>query len=1036
MKLSELSVKRGVTATMIFLVAAGFGLFSLARLRLDLYPDISFPMVAVITEYAGAGPREIEDLVTRPIEGAVTSVEGAKKVRSTSKQGVSLVQVEFPWGADLKQAEIDVRKYLDLLRSVLPEDSRPPIVFALNPSLQPIIFLQVTGPYPETKLREIAEEKVEPLIERVHGVATVDTAGTGKREIQVRVDPRRLARAGVSAAQLVTALRAENVQLPSGNFEQGDWDFTIQTRGKFRSLTQIENTVVGMRQGSPIRVRDVASVHDTLVEETRLVRTDGRPGLMMMVRKQSDANTVQVVRAVKQALPEIERKAGRGIQTRILFDQGEIVEQSIGNLGTTGLQAVGLTFLVLLFFLKSPRPSLIVAISIPLSVVVAFSAMDALGLTLNIISMSGLALAVGMLVDNSIVVQEAVFLRAEEGAPPREAAILGAKEVGMAITASTLTTVVVFLPVLFVPGIAGQIFRDMSLTVCVSLTISLLVALTAVPLASSRLLARTPTSGAAPKKREGSISRVLSAIHGWMERTYRRTLEWTLRHRKKAFAVVTLVFVGSMVAVARLPRNFFPRQDTGLTIMQLEGPVGASLTASDKSFRRVEKLIEETVPERRTLNLDIGTGEGFVALFMKGPHAGIVRLKLKNRAERTRTQMQIEDELSDRLSKLPGVTATVFRGGLLSQEGDIVVEIYCHDLIEARAVGMKVKDLMRKVPGTADVTFSLEAGKPEYEIELDRARMAALGLNAASVSSTISTIYGGKLAGTYLDKGYEYDIRVRGPKSFRLDERSLRTTPIATPTGQSVPLSAIASVGPAVGPATITRQDQQRMVSVAATVPGKDLGKVLEEVKARLAEFPWPDGTTHRIGGAAEDFQDSFRYLGLALFAAILLVYMVMASQFESLLHPFLILFTIPLALVGMVIALVATDTPLSVTALIGGLILIGIVVNNGIILIDHINQLRAEGKELQQAVVDGARRRLRPVLMTAGTTVLGMLPLALEIGEGSEGWAPMARSIIGGLTASTALTLLIIPAIYRSVEGLRESWRARRAAKRAPAAA
>jgi HAE1 family hydrophobic/amphiphilic exporter-1 len=1025
MKLAELSVKRGVTSAMIFLVAAGFGLFSLARLRLDLYPDISFPMVAVITEYQGAGPREIEDLITRPIEGAVTSVEGAKKVRSTSKQGVSLVQVEFPWGADLKQAEIDVRKYIDFLRGVLPEDARAPLIFALNPSLQPIVFMNVTGPYPETKLREIAEEKIEPLIERVHGVATVDTAGTGKREIQVRVDPRRLARAGIAAQQLVAALRAENVQLPSGSFEQGDWEFTIQTRGKYTSLAQIENTVIGMRQGSPIRVRDVATVHDTLVEETRLVRTDGRPGLMMMVRKQSDANTVQVVRAVKRALPEIERKAGRDIRARILFDQGEIVEKSIGNLGSTGLQAVALTFLVLLFFLRSFRPSLIVAVSIPLSVVVAFSAMDALGLTLNIISMSGLALAVGMLVDNSIVVQEAIFLRAEAGAAPRVAAIEGAQEVGMAITASTLTTLVVFLPILFVPGIAGQIFRDMSITVCVSLTISLLVALTAVPLASSRMLARRAARAPAAPRREGPVGRGLGATHRLIERSYARSLGWCLRHRKKVFALVTLAFLAALALAVRLPRNFFPRQDTGLTIMQLEGPVGASLAASDTSFRRVEKIIEQTIPERKTVNLDLGAGEGFVALFMKGSHAGIVRLKLKDRAERKRTQMQIEDDLSARLARLPGVTATVFRGGLMGSEGDIVVEIYCHDLVEARAVGLAVKDLLRRVPGTADVSFSLEAGKPEYEVVLDRARLAALGLNAAAVSGTISTIFGGKLAGSYLERGYEYDIRVRGPRSFRLDEHNLRTSPIATPAGQSVPLAAVARIGPAVGPATITRQDQQRMVTVAAAVPGKDLGSVLADVKARLERFPWPEGTTHRIGGAAEDFQDSFRYLGLALFAAILLVYMVMASQFESLLHPFLILFTIPLALIGMVAALQATDTPLSVTALIGGLILVGIVVNNGIILVDHINQLRAEGRELAQAVIDGARRRLRPVLMTAGTTVLGMLPLALEIGEGSEGWAPMARAIIGGLTVSTALTLLVIPALYLSVESLRERWRA-----------
>lgn len=1026
MNLPELSVKRAVTFTMIFLVVAAFGVFSLSRLRLDLYPDISFPIVSVITQYDGAGPREIEDLVSRPIEGAVASVEGAKKISSTSKQGVSVVTVEFNWGADMDQAEIDVRKYIDLIRSTLPEDIKDPLIFALNPSMQPIVFLNVTGPYPETKLRAITEEKIEPLLERVSGVAVADTAGTGKREIQVLLDAHRLAKAGIAPQQVINALRSDNVQLPSGSFEQDRWEFTIQTKGKFTDLAQIESVAVGMRQGVPIKLRDVATVRDSLVEETRLVRTDGKPGLMIMVRKQSDANTLQVVRGVKAALPEIEKKAGRGIKAKILFDQGEIIEKSIGNLGMTGWQAVIMTFLVLLFFLRSFRPSLIVAISIPLSVIFTFSAMDALGLTLNIISMSGLALAIGMLVDNSIVVQESIFLRHEQGQSSQQAAIQGAKEVGMAITASTLTTIVVFLPVLFVPGIAGRIFRDMSITVSVSLVISLLVALTAIPLAASRLLRRQESKKQV--KKTNFLSRFFAKFQDSLHHFYLNRLGWCLSNRKKTYLIATVIFVLAIAFGSRLPTLFFPRQDTGLTILQAEGQVGSSLAATDQSFRRMEKIIQDYVPERLTLNTDIGTGEGFVALFSKGAHAGIMRLKLKDLKQRQRSQMDIEDDLRRRFSRIPGITTTVFKPSFFGSEGDIVVEIYCHDLLQARPLGMKIKELVSQVKGTADVTFSLEAGKPEYTVSLDRGRLTSLGLNTSAVSSAISTIFSGKLAGTYLEGSNEYDIRVRGPKAFRLDERSLRGMPLVTPAGAAIPLSSVARVEPTAGPANITRKDQQRLVTVTAAVPGKDLGGVLKDLKNKLDHFPWPESTIYRIAGEAEDFKDSFKWLGLALLASICLVYMVMASQFESLLHPFIILFTIPLAAIGMMLALYVTGTPISVSALIGALILVGVAVNNGIVLIDYINKLRAEGMDLRSAVLEGGKRRLRPVLMTAGTTILGMLPLSLEIGEGAEGWAPMGRVIIGGLTVSTALTLLLIPSFYTSVEIIRDKWRKRRA--------
>ena len=1020
MSLSSLSVRRAVTFSMIYLIIVGVGLFSLARLRLDMYPDITFPMIGVVTEYPGAGPREVEDLITRRIEGAVAAVEGVKKVSSTSKQGVSVVSVEFSWGADLDQAEIDVRKYIDFVRGLLPGDAKDPIAFAFDPSMQPVVFLGLSGPYSEIKLREIAEEKVEPLLERLPGIASVDTVGGGKREIQVRLDPRRMGAAGVSPQQVVAALRADNVQLPGGTFDQGGWEFTIQTKGRYTRVKQIEQTVVGLRQGVPTRLRDVGQVVDGLQEATRLVRNNGRPGILMMARKQSDANTVQAVRAVLAALPDVERQAARGIKLDVIFNQADFIEKSIGNLSSTAGIAFAFALVVLLFFLRSLRSSLIIAGAIPISVIATFSIMDLSGITLNIISMAGLALAIGMLVDNSIVVLENIFTLTERGTPGREAAVEGTDEVSTAITASTLTTLVVFLPILFVPGIAGKMFGDMSITICFSLAASLFVARTGIPLAASRLLHRKHAH------QEGGD--LIGRLLGGMTRAYSRTLAWVLVNRKKTFGLVSLVFVVTMGLGSRLPTEFFPKNDMGLTTMQMELPVGAALAETDKAFRRMERIVEQYVPERTTYSMDIGTGEGFVAMFAKGPHAGIMRLRLKDRRDRTRTQAQIEEDLRNRFSAIPGMTATVFQPSFLGSEGDIVVEIYAHNLAEAHRVGMKVKQLVAGLKGTRDVTFSLEAGRPEYEVVLDRSRLAALGLSTAHVSSVISTVFSGTIASVFEEGGYEYDIRVRGPQSYRHDERQLRTLPIVTPTGVTVPLQAIATIRPSVGPATITRKDQQRVVKVVCSVTGGDLGGVVKELTGKLKGFPWPDDFTHRIGGQAEDFKESFLWLAVALLASILLVYMVMASLFESLLHPFLILFTIPLAFVGVVAALGLTGTSLSVTALIGALVLVGVVVNNAIVLVDTINQYRQKRQmELMEAVMEAGRRRLRPILMTAATTTLGMVPLAIEIGEGSESWSPMARTVIGGLATSTLLTLIVIPALYVALE----SWRIRRRERR-----
>jgi HAE1 family hydrophobic/amphiphilic exporter-1 len=1023
MSLANLSVRRGVTFSMIYVMIIAVGLFFLTRLRLDMYPDITFPLIGVVTQYEGAGPREIEDLVTRRIEGAVAAVEGVKKVSSVSKQGTSIVTVEFNWGTDMNQAEIDVRKYIDFVRGLLPEDATEPMAFAFDPSMQPVAFFGLTGPYSEVKLREIAEEKIEPLLERLPGVASVDTVGGGKREVQVRLDPRRTAAAGISPTQVVSALRADNVQLPGGTFDQGGWEFTIQTKGRFTTVKQIEHVVVGFRDQVPVRLRDVAEVVDGLQEATRLVRLDGRPGIMILARKQSDANTVQAVRALLKAVPGVERQAGRGIKLSVIFNQADFIEKSIGNLSTTAMVAFVIALFVLLFFLRSLRSSLIVAAAIPVSVIATFSAMYAAGLTLNIISMAGLALAIGMLVDNSIVVLENIFTLTERGVPGRQAAVEGTDEVGMAITASTLTTLVVFLPILFVPGIAGMMFRDMAITICFSLTVSLIVARTGIPLAASRLLHRRH------QKQEGTdlIGRLLVRL----TRMYTASLRWVLTHRKTTFALVTGVFVAVMGLGSMLPTDFFPKHDHSLSTIQADEAVGSSLEVTDRSFQRIERIVRKHFPEVIMTSVDIGTGEGFIAMFAKGAHSGILRLKLKDRRDRKRSQAEIEDDLRRRVADIPGLSVNVFQPSFLGSEGDIVVEIYGHDLVQARTLGLKIKELVAATKGTSDVTFSLEAGKPEYEVVLDRSRLAALGLNTALVSSAVSTVFGGKIASVYQEGAFEHDIKVRGPRDFRRDERNLRGLSIVTPTGVSVPLDSIAKIRPSVGPATITRQDQQRMVTVSCAVTGGNLGGVLKELTAKLARFPWPDGFNHQIGGQAEDFQESFLWLAVAFLVSIAFVYMVMASQFESLLHPFLILGTIPLASVGVVAGLGLTGTSLSVTAAIGAVVLVGIVVNNAIVLVDTINQYRRNrGMELFEAVMEAGERRLRPILMTAGTTILGMAPLALEIGDGSEAWSPMARSVIGGLTTSTLLTLIVIPTLYTSLEAWRDKRRARREAK------
>lgn len=1020
MKITQTAIKRGVTFAMIYLIAVGFGLFSLARLNLDLYPKMEFPVIAIITQYTGVGPFDMETVITRPVEETVSAVENVNKVTSSSIQGLSLVMLEFEWGTDMNQAEIDVRNNLEFLKDALPSDISQPMVFAFDPSQQPILYLSVSSDlHGQAELRRISEQDIEPRMERIPGVAGSFTMGGMRREIKVLADPGRLRAHNVSIQQLVNTLQMNNLQVPSGWIENKQQEFTLQTAGEYTNLEQIENTAIAMAGPGAVHIKDVATVVDGFAEQRQRVWNNNKPAVMLMVQKQSDANTVSVCREVLKRIPDIESTLPVGIKIETIVDFSEFINRSMSNLGNTAIQAIALTLLVLLFFLRNLRSSLIVAISIPVSMIVTFAVMDQAGLTLNIISMAGLALAVGMLVDNSIVVLESIFRLKEEGASPRDAAYNGASEVAMAITASTLTTLAVFIPVLFVPGIAGELFNDMVVTIVFSLTVSLLVALTLIPLMASRFLMLTKKL-----KKESIFSRIGQKVNNWLDKLqqfYVTALDWSLDHRKTVIFSVLGLFVLSIITVSMMGGEFLPENDMGFIAVAVDRSPGTSLDAMDESMHELNQIILDNTPEAEIVYSNFGQGEGIMSLFStRSSSEGDITIRLKKLSERNRSMFEIQDQLREKFKNLPDIYARFEDRGQSAMMGtgaDIMVEIFGYDLDVAEAIARQIEEKVKSVKGVVDVQTSFKESAPELQINIDRRRIADLGLSTTQVGQAVSTSILGTVATQYRDQGDEFDIRVQLNKESRTSKEDIDNIMIMTPTGKQIPLRAVADVAYTKAPKEIEREDQERMVSVNMSVSGRNLSSVTADVEKAVRQISLPNDFRTEIGGTAEEQQESFGYLGLAFLVAIFLTYMVMASQFESFLDPFIIIFTIPMSFIGVALALVITGTSLSVMALIGIVMLVGIVVNNGIVLVDYINQLRSRGYELFDAIKKGGQIRMRPVLMTALTTILAMLPLALGLGESGESWAPLARSVMGGLTVATALTLVVIPVIYASVE-------------------
>ena len=1073
--LSRLAVKRPVTFLMASLILIGFGIFGLLNLRLNLYPDVSFPTVTVYTTYEGVAPEDMETLITRPIEEAVGSVSGIERVRSLSSQGASVVRLNFSWGTDLFYAETEVRKRLDMIRRSLPQDADQPIVFSYDPNDEPVVVLTLTSSTRSPReLRTISTQQLEQRIERVSGVASAATAGGYDRQINIRIRNADMRAYNLSIADIAGTLRQENIQVPAGQLEEGETTYSLRTVGDFRNIDQIRGTIVGNYDGNPVYLRDVARVEDGIAQPIGNVRVQGNDGVVINIYRQSDSNVVMAAGGVMRSLDDLRTILPAGVQLDVLTNQADFIEMSISNLIRTGFQAVILVMLMLLLFLRSGRSSLIVAISIPVSIIATFSIMHWADVSMNIISLSGLTLAVGLVVDNAVVVLENIFRFREDGNDGRTSAVSGAQEVAGPVVMSTLTTLVVFLPVLFVPGIAGLLFRDLALTVSFALIVSVLVALTLIPVMASRLFSReggsadasgtstrrTPLRRLMEWRRRNMTTRILSIpvflvvlpfypvylVLAWLiggigsffgnrvapllgrlfqrlEDRYRKTIDAVVPHSGVTVLLAFALLAATIPIFYRLGGEFFPMVDENRLVLEVQREPGVNLFELERTVIQMEEIIRRDVPELRLIVSDYGDKTGIEGADNPGGNQGVIRIELVPIEQRSRSQFEITAALLEALQDVPGASVRELREDPLSPDGEtgLIVQIYGFDPEVREGLAYAAMHRMRDIDGIAGLFSSVDQGRPELRINMDRERIARVGMTTSQVTRAVSDAVRGDVATTFVDQGVEFEVLVQLDPFDRAHSGLLDEIQIRAPGGEWMPLKNLARIDRVTGPASIHRINQERMVEINADLAGIDLRSATEQTRAVLNQLNWPEGYRYEVGGAAEDQQRSFFYLMIAFLIAGVLTYMVMASQFESLLEPLIIIVTIPLALSGVLLMLWITGTPVSVTAMVGLVLLTGIVVNNGIVMIDYIKILRARGQDRRQAIVNGATRRLRPILMTALTTILAMTPLALQIGAGAETWSPMARTVIGGLTMSTILMLFAVPCMYNLVNKLVE---------------
>lgn len=1020
MKIPEFSVSRKVTTAMLAMILVVLGFISYSRLGLDFFPDLEFPTVSVVTTYSGASPEDIENTITRPLEQVVNSVANVKKVNSITSEGVSVIMVEFEWGTNLDFAAQDIREQLSQFRSFLPEEAGDPLVVKFNISQFPIIFYGITGNRPTFELKNIIEDEVARRLERIEGVASAQVVSMEEREILVEIDQSALEAYRLSLDQIIAALRLENLNLPGGRIIERQTEFLVRTMGEFQNLDDIRRIIVGLTSsGTPIYLRDVAEVRDTLKDFRYKARIQGQKGVFLFISKRSGANTVITAKAVKKELARIRENLPPDIEFYLAMDQSDMIQKVINRTANNALIGGLLAMIFILVFLRNWRPTITIFLAIPLSIITTFIAFYLAGYTINLMTLGGLALGIGMLVDNAVVVIENIFRHLEEGEERNQAAKLGASEVGMAITASTLTTIAVFFPMVFARGITGQLTRGLALAIAFSLLSSLFVALTVVPMVASLLFK------AGRNNKDNSQRKKSKRIHR-MREFYRRLLLKSLQRRRWVLAGVFGLFVVALAIIPFMGTEFMPAMDRSMIVLSIKLPVGSTLEETDRVVQMVEKLLTkepdvEVITAQAGSQVEDNPTEAAGQFNPTGPHEGIVWAVLVDKEKRSLSDLELTEKIRSELPTLKGVQfemidlGQMFMGGA---QNPVEIKVFGQEIPVLKEIAESIVSRIKDVEGLRDLKHSLSEAKPEYHLRINREEASRLGIKMAQIAQTIQTAALGKVATRYREGNEEYDIRVRFKEEFRDELEDILKTPILTPTGQMVRVNQVAKVERGTGPIQITRENQAREVKVTANIAGRDLGSVIRDIKARLkdVETSLPQGYFIEYGGQYEEMQNAFVIMAGAFLLAILLVYMIMASQFESFLHPFVIMFTVPLSLIGVIIALLIAGKPVNLPVLIGFVMLAGIAVNNGIVMVDYINQLKRRGVEAKEAIIQGCAVRLRPVLITALTTILGMLPMAISTSEGASFRAPMAITVMGGLTATTFLTLFVIPAVYSLV--------------------
>ena len=1015
--LIALAVRRRVTVVMAAFAVAAFGMVGYQRLPIELFPDISYPSITVQTDFPDTAPQEVENLVTRPVEEAVGVLRGLKSIHSVSRPGVSEVTLEFDWDSDMDLLSMDVREKLD--RLILPDEADEPIVLRYDPSLDPIMRIALSGNGALNEMRNLAERKIKLDLETIKGVAAAQVKGGLEDEIQIDVNQEHLAALGIPLDRVREVVGVSNINLPGGSLRGRDSHFLIRTLNEFDTVEEIGSVIIAERDGAVVRLHDVARVTLGTKEREEITRINGKECVEIAAFKEGDANTVTVARLLRQRMQEWKPKLPEGYEMSVMFDQSHFIEQSIREVRNSAIIGGVLAVIVLFLFLREIRSTLIIALSIPISVIATFMLMYRLNISLNVMSLGGLTLGVGMLVDNSIVVLESIFRKKKAGLPLARAALEGADEVGAAVAASTATTVAVFLPIVFVEGIAGQLFRDQALTVSISLLASLVIALTLIPMLSAlgQPVRKSDLEGPPVVTADDDSEETRGKLAlGAFSRGYDRLVRSAVRRPRTTLTVAFGLFALAIVSVRFIGTELIPQLTEGEFFFEVKLPEGSSLAATDRVVRQIEQVADaDARVDHSYARIGSRLVSGGMSVNALGEHFGQINVALKNKSDEG-VEESVVEELRQRFERMPDVEARFGRPSYFSLKTPIEVILYGEDLELLRDYSLDLAQSLSSVSGLVDVRSSLEAGNPELQVVFDRDRVAALGLDIGTLSATLQNRVQGVVPTRYKQSDRQIDVRVRNRESDRTSIADVRNLVLPGANGLQLRLTSVADVSVDEGPAEIHRLQQQRAAVVSANLRDRGLGAAVADIRSLLANNPPPAGLSSEIAGQNAEMQVSFASLRFAIALAIFLVYLVMAATFESFVHPLIVLFTIPLALVGAVVGLLVTGTVISVMVLIGSVLLVGIVVNNAIVLIDCVNRLRRAGLEKTEAVVRAGHIRLRPILMTTLTTVLGLIPMAIAWGEGAELRAPLAITVLFGLMVSTLLTLVVIPAAYVAV--------------------